>query len=85
MRPPISKLILSRDARCHQRRKAGAVELVEKLNAYGAANGIGWPDMVENRLVGMKSRGVYETPGGTILYAAHAALESLAGSPDHAL
>lgn len=57
--------------------KLGAVELVEKLNAYGAANGIGVADMVENRLVGMKSRGVYETPGGTILYAAHAALESI--------
>ena len=47
------------------------------MNAYGAANGIGVADMVENRLVGMKSRGVYETPGGTILFAAHAGLEQL--------
>ena len=57
--------------------KTGAVEMVEKLNALGGANGIGIVDMVENRLVGMKSRGVYETPGGTILYKAHQALETL--------
>ncbi|MBR6709587.1 MAG: argininosuccinate synthase, partial [Clostridia bacterium] len=57
--------------------KMGAIELLEKLNALGGANGIGIVDMVENRLVGMKSRGVYETPGGTILYAAHEALETL--------
>lgn len=49
----------------------GAVELVKKLNELGGANGIGIVDLVENRLVGMKSRGVYETPGGTILYHAH--------------
>jgi len=55
----------------------GPVELVEKLNELGGANGIGRIDMVENRLVGMKSRGVYETPGGTILYLAHRELESL--------
>ncbi len=42
-----------------------------------AANGVGICDMVENRLVGMKSRGVYETPGGTVLYAAHCGLESI--------
>jgi len=53
------------------------VALLEKLNALGGANGIGRVDMVENRFVGMKSRGVYETPGGTILYAAHRAVESL--------
>jgi argininosuccinate synthase len=53
------------------------VELMIKLNTIGAENGIGRIDMVENRLVGMKSRGVYETPGGTILYKAHAALESI--------
>ena len=47
--------------------KLGCVELLEKLNALGGANGIGLLDMVENRLVGMKSRGVYETPGGAIL------------------
>ncbi len=53
------------------------VALIEKLNALGGANGVGIVDMVENRLVGMKSRGVYETPGGTVLYAAHQALETL--------
>jgi argininosuccinate synthase len=51
--------------------------VIERLNAAGARNGIGRVDLVENRLVGMKSRGVYETPGGTILYAAHRELESL--------
>ncbi|MGQ9557480.1 MAG: argininosuccinate synthase [Desulfurispora sp.] len=53
------------------------VELVDKLNELGGANGIGVVDMVENRLVGMKSRGVYETPGGTILWTAHRELESI--------
>ncbi|MDD5017267.1 MAG: argininosuccinate synthase [Eubacteriales bacterium] len=53
------------------------VEIIEALNKAGAANGVGIDDMVENRLVGMKSRGVYETPGGTILYEAHRALESI--------
>lgn len=57
--------------------KMDGVSLIEKLNALGGANGIGIVDMVENRLVGMKSRGVYETPGGTILYKAHEALETL--------
>ncbi len=51
--------------------------LIEKLNTLGAKHGVGRIDLVENRLVGMKSRGVYETPGGTILYAAHRELESL--------
>lgn len=55
----------------------GAVELVTKLNALGGANGIGLLDIVENRLVGMKSRGVYETPAGTILYKAHNVLETI--------
>ena len=55
----------------------GAVELVKKLNELGGANGIGIVDLVENRLVGMKSRGVYETPGGTILYHAHNKLEEV--------
>jgi argininosuccinate synthase len=59
-------------------RRLGPVALVERLNALGARHGIGRRDLVENRLVGMKSRGVYETPGGTILYAAHEELESLA-------
>ena len=57
--------------------KLGAVEMVEKLNDLGAANGIGIADITENRLVGMKSRGVYETPGGTILFYAHRELEYL--------
>jgi argininosuccinate synthase len=51
--------------------------VMEKLNELGGANGIGRVDLVENRFVGMKSRGVYETPGGTILINAHRALESL--------
>jgi len=51
--------------------------IVQTLNRLGAKHGIGRIDLVENRLVGMKSRGVYETPGGTILYAAHRELESL--------
>ena len=53
------------------------VELIEKLNKMGGENGIGIVDLVENRVVGMKSRGVYETPGGSILYAAHRNLEYL--------
>ncbi len=58
-------------------KKLGSVELMDRLNKIGGANGVGIVDMVENRLVGMKSRGVYETPGGTILYAAHELLEML--------
>lgn len=54
-----------------------ALSLIEYLNGIGGANGIGILDIVENRLVGMKSRGVYETPGGTILYAAHSKLEEI--------
>ncbi len=54
-----------------------AVALLTKANELAAANGIGIDDIVENRLVGMKSRGVYETPGGTLLYAAHKELEYL--------
>ena len=53
------------------------LEIVEKLNELGGKNGIGLLDIVENRLVGMKSRGVYETPGGTILYKAHEMLEMI--------
>jgi len=53
------------------------VEIIEKLNQLGGKHGVGQVDMVENRLVGIKSRGVYETPGGTILVAAHSALESV--------
>ncbi|MBV8526290.1 MAG: argininosuccinate synthase, partial [Acetobacteraceae bacterium] len=51
--------------------------LLAKLNEYGRANGIGRVDLVENRFVGMKSRGVYETPGGTVLLAAHRGMESI--------
>ena len=57
--------------------KMSAKEIVLKLNEVGGANGIGLLDIVENRLVGMKCRGVYETPGGSILYAAHAKLEEI--------
>lgn len=55
----------------------GPVELIEHLNTVGGEHGVGRSDLVENRLVGMKSRGVYETPGGTILSIAHRELESL--------
>ena len=54
-----------------------AKDIIYKLNELGGANGIGILDIVENRLVGMKSRGVYETPGGTILYATHKKLEEI--------
>lgn len=57
--------------------KMKASAIIEKLNIIGGANGIGIIDIIENRLVGMKDRGVYETPGGTILYAAHEQLEML--------
>ena len=57
--------------------KMSATDIIWKLNEIGGRNGIGLLDIVENRLVGIKCRGVYETPGGTILYAAHAALETL--------
>ena len=57
--------------------KMGAVELLTKLNEVGARNGVGIVDICENRLVGMKSRGVYENPGGAILYYAHRELEYL--------
>ncbi len=62
--------------------KVNSLELVMRLNRLGGENGIGRIDIVENRLVGMKSRGVYETPGGTILYAAHRELESLVLAAD---
>ena len=57
--------------------KMSCKEIILKLNELGGKNGIGLLDIVENRLVGMKCRGVYETPGGTILYAAHSALETI--------
>ena len=57
--------------------KLDGVEIIKALNKIGGAHGVGLCDLVENRVVGMKSRGVYETPGGTILYYAHAELEHL--------
>ena len=57
--------------------KMSAKNIILKLNELGGANGIGILDIVENRLVGMKCRGVYETPGGAILYKAHSVLETL--------
>ena len=62
--------------------KMKASKIIEKLNAIGGANGIGIIDIVENRLIGMKDRGVYETPGGTILYYAHEHLEMLTVDKD---
>jgi argininosuccinate synthase len=58
-------------------KKLKASDIIRKLNELGGKNGIGLLDLVENRLVGMKSRGVYETPGGTILYHAHEVLETI--------
>ena len=58
-------------------KKLNGVEMVTALNKIGGKNGIGIVDIVENRLVGMKSRGIYETPGGTILYHAHEVLETI--------
>ncbi len=58
-------------------KKLSPADLLARLNELGGANGVGRADIVENRYVGMKSRGVYETPGGTILLAAHRAMESL--------
>ena len=55
----------------------GPIELLTKLNQVASANGVGTIDIIENRLVGMKSRGVYETPGGTVIFEAHKALERL--------
>jgi argininosuccinate synthase len=56
-------------------KRMDGVRLIYELNRLGGANGVGLVDLVENRVVGMKSRGVYETPGGSILYYAHAELE----------
>ena len=55
----------------------GPADLLRRLNRSGGTHGVGRVDLVENRFVGLKSRGVYETPGGTILHAAHQALESI--------
>ena len=64
--------------------KMKASDVIRKLNELGGANGIGLLDIVENRLVGMKDRGVYETPGGTILYRAHEVLEMITIDKDTA-
>ena len=60
-----------------KKKKKSLMDIIYKLNEIGGQNGIGIVDMVENRLVGMKSRGVYETPGGSIIYKAHDALETI--------
>jgi argininosuccinate synthase len=58
-------------------KELGPVDLIAALNAIGGRHGVGRIDLVEDRMVGMKSRGVYETPGGTLLYSAHSELEQL--------
>ena len=58
-------------------KKLSPEKILEKLNNLAGKNGIGRVDLVENRFIGIKSRGVYETPGGTLLYAAHRAMESV--------
>ena len=65
-------------------KEMSAKEIVLALNEIGGRNGIGLVDLVENRLVGMKSRGVYETPGGAILYRAHQVLETITLDKDTA-
>ena len=65
-------------------KEMSCLDIIETLNDLGGKNGIGILDIVENRLVGMKSRGVYETPGGTILYAAHEKLEEITLDKDSA-
>jgi len=67
---------------CLDGEKLGLVALISRLNAVGAAHGVGRIDCVENRVVGIKSREIYEAPGATILYAAHRALESITLSRD---
>jgi len=62
--------------------KMKASEIIAKLNVFGGANGIGLLDIVENRMTGMKDRGIYETPGGTILYRAHEVLEQITVDKD---
>ena len=63
-------------------RKLSPEKLLEKLNLLAGKNGIGRVDLVENRFIGIKSRGVYETPGGTVLYVAHRAIESVTLNKD---
>ena len=75
--PKLSRSALSPEFPCRQRAAAPAFEIVEELNQIGGRNGVGRIDMVENRFVGMKSRGVYESPGMTLLYAGHRVVEQL--------
>jgi len=76
--PRVIEIELERgDAVAIDGERLGPVELLGKLNAIAGEHGVGRVDLVENRFVGMKSRGVYETPGGTVLHAARAAVESL--------
>ena len=65
------------DPFCINGKKLSPAKLLEKLNQLGGNNGIGRVDLVENRFIGIKSRGVYETPGGTLLMHAHRAIESV--------
>ena len=67
----------SGDARAVNGKTLSPYQLLEKLNILGGKHGVGRIDLVENRFIGMKSRGIYETPGGTILYHAHRAIESI--------
>ena len=76
--PRVIELELERgDAVALDGERLGPVEMLARLNAIAGEHGVGRVDLVENRFVGMKSRGVYETPGGTVLHAARAAVESL--------
>ena len=76
--PTVVEIAFARgDAVAIDGRPLGPAALLTRLNELGGANGIGRLDLVENRFVGMKSRGIYETPGGTILLAAHRAIESI--------
>jgi len=76
--PRVIELELERgDAVALDGKRLGPVEMLTELNAIAGEHGVGRIDLVENRFVGMKSRGVYETPGGTVLHAARAAVESL--------
>jgi hypothetical protein len=76
-RPNISKSPLSGRCGGDQRRALSPATILTRLNEYGGKHGIGVLDFVENRFVGMKSRGIYETPGGTILLEAHRGIEQI--------
>jgi argininosuccinate synthase len=77
-KPTVVEIAFERgDAVAVDGKKLGPAALLTRLNELGGANGVGRVDLVENRFVGMKSRGIYETPGGTILAVAHRAIESI--------